>query len=64
MTFADYRVSNFDCKPEISSYERAMKDAGVTDPKMCYLVDDSAANVDAAKVTKMNSFIYYECDIT
>ncbi|KAI9257317.1 pyrimidine 5'-nucleotidase [Phascolomyces articulosus] len=49
MTFADYRVPDFDCKPEIASYKRAMEEAGVSDPKMCYLVDDSAANVDVAK---------------
>lgn len=27
-----------------------MEEAGVKDPSLCYLVDDSAANVDAAKV--------------
>ncbi|KAI9485064.1 pyrimidine 5'-nucleotidase [Zychaea mexicana] len=49
MTFADYRVPNFVCKPEAAAYKRAMEEAGVTDPSLCYLVDDSAANVDVAK---------------
>ncbi|ORY96747.1 HAD-like domain-containing protein [Syncephalastrum racemosum] len=49
MTFADYRVKGFSCKPELAAYEKAMKEADITDPKQCYLVDDSAANVDMAK---------------
>ncbi|KAJ8655276.1 pyrimidine 5'-nucleotidase [Lichtheimia ornata] len=49
MTFADYRVPDFVCKPEIEAYKKAMEEAGVKDPSLCYLVDDSAANVDAAK---------------
>jgi FMN phosphatase YigB (HAD superfamily) len=27
-----------------------MEDAGAIDPKQCYLVDDSAQNIDAAQV--------------
>lgn len=49
MTFADYRIPDFACKPEIEAYKKAMEEAGVKDPSLCYLVDDSAANVDAAK---------------
>ncbi|KAI8146505.1 pyrimidine 5'-nucleotidase [Fennellomyces sp. T-0311] len=49
MTFADYREPDFACKPEVGAYEKAMKEAGVTDPSQCYLVDDSAINVDIAK---------------
>ncbi|KAI8381530.1 pyrimidine 5'-nucleotidase [Radiomyces spectabilis] len=49
MTFCDYRIPNFDCKPEVSFYHKAMAHAGISDPTLCYLVDDSAANIDAAK---------------
>ncbi|CDS13977.1 hypothetical protein LRAMOSA06149 [Lichtheimia ramosa] len=52
MTFADYRIPDFACKPEIEAYKKAMEEAGVKDPSLCYLVDDSAANVDAAKVSR------------
>lgn len=34
-----------------------MKDAGVNDPKLCYLVDDSAANIDAAQVKKPRFYL-------
>lgn len=30
-----------------------MKDAGAIDPRQCYFVDDSAMNIDAAKVKKL-----------
>lgn len=36
---------------ETASFLRAMKDAGAVDPKQCYFVDDSAQNIDAAKVS-------------
>ncbi|KAI9310108.1 pyrimidine 5'-nucleotidase [Dichotomocladium elegans] len=49
MTFADYRVPDFACKPELESYKQAMAEAGIEDPTLCYLVDDSASNIDAAK---------------
>ncbi|KAI7869913.1 HAD-like domain-containing protein [Spinellus fusiger] len=49
ITYCNYADPNFDCKPETSSFERAMKEAGIQDPSLCYLVDDSEANVNAAK---------------
>jgi pyrimidine and pyridine-specific 5'-nucleotidase len=35
---------------EPESFLRAMRDAGVQDPSQCYLIDDSALNIDAAQV--------------
>ncbi|KAJ3158040.1 hypothetical protein HDU89_000423 [Geranomyces variabilis] len=49
MTFCDYAIKDFKCKPQEEIYQIAMKAAGVTDPKLCYFVDDSADNVDTAK---------------
>ncbi|KAG0327908.1 hypothetical protein BGZ99_006580 [Dissophora globulifera] len=48
LTFCDYLEPNFPCKPERESYRRAMRDAGVVHASNCFLVDDSAANVDMA----------------
>ncbi|KAJ1643639.1 suppressor of deletion of TFIIS [Coemansia erecta] len=48
ITFCDYAEIDFPCKPERAAYERAMLEAGVTDPRMCYFVDDSAKNVEVA----------------
>lgn len=36
-----------------------MKDAGINDPRLCYLVDDSAANIDAAQVKKKKEPRFY-----
>ncbi|KAL0094732.1 pyrimidine 5'-nucleotidase [Phycomyces blakesleeanus] len=49
ITYANYKDPDFDCKPELASFKRAMKEAGISDPSLCYLVDDSGANIDAAK---------------
>ncbi|KAG1515113.1 hypothetical protein G6F53_003167 [Rhizopus delemar] len=49
LTYTNYNISDFNCKPEIESFLRAMKDAGVQDPNQCYLVDDSSLNIDAAQ---------------
>ncbi|KAI8380818.1 pyrimidine 5'-nucleotidase [Blakeslea trispora] len=49
LTYTNYALPNFNCKPDPAAFVRAMKDAGAIDPKQCYLVDDSAQNVDAAK---------------
>ncbi|ORZ23743.1 HAD-like domain-containing protein [Lobosporangium transversale] len=48
LTYCDYLKPDFNCKPEPEAFYRAMKDAGVVHPSNCYLVDDSAANVDKA----------------
>ncbi|KAI8975602.1 pyrimidine 5'-nucleotidase [Mycotypha africana] len=49
LTYTNYLVPNFNCKPEPAAFHRAMKNAGVTDPKLCYLVDDSIKNIEAAQ---------------
>ncbi|CEP19514.1 hypothetical protein [Parasitella parasitica] len=49
LTYTNYLEPGFNCKPEIASFLRAMKDAGATDPEQCYFVDDSAQNIDAAQ---------------
>ncbi|KAI1319770.1 hypothetical protein EDD11_003155 [Mortierella claussenii] len=48
LTYCDYLEPNFVCKPEAEAFHRAMRDAGVVHASNCYLVDDSAANVDKA----------------
>jgi pyrimidine and pyridine-specific 5'-nucleotidase len=45
---SDIKLHFFFLEP--ASYLRAMEDAGAIDPKQCYLVDDSAQNIDAAQV--------------
>ncbi|KAG2203924.1 pyrimidine 5'-nucleotidase [Mucor mucedo] len=49
LTYTNYLVPDFNCKPEPASYLRAMQDAGVTDSNLIYFVDDSAINIDAAQ---------------
>lgn len=48
LTYCDYLEPDFDCKPEIKAFRRAMRDAGVVHHSNCFLVDDSAANIDTA----------------
>ncbi|KAI9285646.1 HAD-like domain-containing protein [Umbelopsis sp. AD052] len=48
ITYCNYSEPNFPCKPEVTMYERAMKDAGVKEHNHCYFVDDSDVNVEAA----------------
>ncbi|KAJ2339480.1 suppressor of deletion of TFIIS [Coemansia erecta] len=48
ITFCDYMEPEFPCKPEREAYDRAMCEAGVDDPQLCYFADDSAKNVEAA----------------
>jgi pyrimidine and pyridine-specific 5'-nucleotidase len=50
LTYTNYAIPDFNCKPEPESFLRAMRDAGVQDPSQCYLIDDSALNIDAAQV--------------
>ncbi|KAJ1921835.1 suppressor of deletion of TFIIS [Tieghemiomyces parasiticus] len=47
--YCDYSEPDFTCKPDCPSFERAMHAAGVTDPGLCYFVDDSRDNVVAAQ---------------
>jgi len=48
ITYCDYSVPDFSCKPELEMYHRAMREAGVRNSTKCYFVDDTAANVEAA----------------
>ncbi|OZJ06081.1 hypothetical protein BZG36_01110 [Bifiguratus adelaidae] len=48
ITYVDYSEPDFSCKPEPPYYFRAMKEAGISDHSKCYLVDDSAGNIDTA----------------
>ena len=47
ITYCDYSAKRFICKPHKEMYDLAMKNAGISDPSMCYFVGTySAANVD------------------
>ncbi|KAF9955938.1 hypothetical protein BGZ72_003255 [Mortierella alpina] len=48
MTFCNYLEPKFVCKPDQKSFEKAMKEAGVSDPALCFFVDDSASNIEMA----------------
>ncbi|KAJ1661075.1 putative suppressor of disruption of TFIIS [Dispira simplex] len=49
LVYCEYADPNFTCKPEKESFMRAMRRAQVTDPQLCYFVDDSLDNVKMAK---------------
>ncbi|KAF4602061.1 hypothetical protein EYR40_005263 [Pleurotus pulmonarius] len=49
LVFCDYAEPNFVCKPEPAFYEQALKAANVSDPALCYFIDDNKSNVLAAK---------------
>ncbi|GMM32841.1 nucleotidase [Saccharomycopsis crataegensis] len=49
MTFCDYeKQEKFICKPDSRIFEKAMRDAGVSDAKNAYFVDDSYKNCQTA----------------
>lgn len=48
ITFCDYREGELICKPYPEFYARAMREAGITDKKCCYFVDDSMTNIEGA----------------
>ncbi|KAG0310572.1 hypothetical protein BGZ99_000297 [Dissophora globulifera] len=48
MTFCDYTHPRFVCKPDQKAFEKAMREAGVQDPSLCYFVDDSLPNIERA----------------
>ncbi|KAF9937593.1 hypothetical protein BGZ67_001050, partial [Mortierella alpina] len=48
MTFCNYLEPKFVCKPDQKSFEKAMKEAGASDPAECFFVDDSASNIEMA----------------
>ncbi|OBA14458.1 uncharacterized protein OGAPODRAFT_17232 [Ogataea polymorpha] len=49
ITFCDYAKFPLTCKPMKESFDQALRQAGVIDPKNAYFVDDSGLNVVAAK---------------
>ena len=49
ITYCDYGASPLRCKPHKDVYAKAMQDAGVTNAKRCYFVDDSATNCRGAE---------------
>ncbi|KAF9199692.1 hypothetical protein BGZ49_010164 [Haplosporangium sp. Z 27] len=51
ITFCNYLEHQFVCKPDKKAFEKAMTQAGVKNPELCYFVDDSVVNVEMA--TKM-----------
>ncbi|KAF9993907.1 hypothetical protein BGZ79_001364 [Entomortierella chlamydospora] len=48
ITFCNYLERQFVCKPDKKAFEKAMVQAGVLSPDLCYFVDDSAANIEMA----------------
>ncbi|KAF9925690.1 hypothetical protein FBU30_004582, partial [Linnemannia zychae] len=48
MTYCNYLEPHFVCKPDQKSFAKAMREAGVQDPSLCYLADDSTPNIDMA----------------
>ncbi|QPG94809.1 hypothetical protein C2857_007033 [Epichloe festucae Fl1] len=49
LTFCDYSKKPLICKPHPDMYKKGMKEAGVSDVKDCYFVDDSYLNCTKAK---------------
>ncbi|KAI1003623.1 hypothetical protein K3495_g4588 [Podosphaera aphanis] len=49
ITFSDYSQEKILCKPHPKMYEKAMREAGIGDPKKCYFVDDSESNCRSAE---------------
>ncbi|KAF9080902.1 hypothetical protein BGX23_001521 [Mortierella sp. AD031] len=48
MTYCNYLEPQFVCKPDQKAFGKAMREAGVQDPALCFFADDSAPNVDMA----------------
>jgi len=48
ITYCNYDAETLICKPKVEMFEKAMREAGVTDKEKCYFVDDSGINCRAA----------------
>ncbi|PWW73154.1 pyrimidine 5-nucleotidase [Tuber magnatum] len=48
ITYCDYAQENLVCKPQIEMFEKAMREASITDRSRCYFVDDTTINCQAA----------------
>lgn len=60
LVFCNYADPNFTCKPEKDFYVAALQQAGNPHPSRCYFVDDSLANVQAAKSLGWGSCVYFQ----
>lgn len=40
ITYCDYGAERLLCKPEVAMYEKAMREAGMTDPHDCYFIGE------------------------
>ncbi|KAJ5987868.1 Haloacid dehalogenase-like hydrolase-domain-containing protein [Penicillium waksmanii] len=49
ITYCDYEIVPFICKPQVGMFEKAMREAGVGDVGGCFFVDDSFGNCVGAK---------------
>ncbi|KAF2713144.1 pyrimidine 5-nucleotidase [Pleomassaria siparia CBS 279.74] len=55
MTFCDYGMERFVCKPHADMFDRAMKEAGINSNEKCFFVDDSFINTKAAHARGWNT---------
>ena len=49
ITYCDYGAEKLLCKPTPAMFDKAMREAGVKDPNLCYFVDDSTLNAAGGK---------------
>ena len=60
MSFCDYSQEPMVCKPMKGAFDKALVDAGVTDPTHnAYFIDDSSLNIDAASKFGWKHVIQY-----
>jgi len=62
IVFCDYSQPDLVAKPSPEFYHRALQRAGINDPTKCFFVDDSRANVEAAKALGWNKTVYF-CEL-
>lgn len=58
-TFCDYREMPLICKPKRDMFRKAMAEARVTDTALCYYIDDSLLNVEAARKMGWKNVVHY-----
>ncbi|GMF06498.1 unnamed protein product [[Candida] boidinii] len=59
LTFCDYAEFPLTCKPMKAMFDKALNEAGVSDPKNAYFIDDSGLNVKAANQLGWGKIIQY-----
>jgi len=59
LVFCDYAEPYFSSKPEPEYYNQALKKANVSDPKLCYFVDDNRGNIDAAQALGWGHCVHF-----